>query len=401
MAIAYKHLSDRVPAPSATVPDLPSDLDAFVASATDPVRELRPESASAMRRDLATIASALGKARTLASLVDEAPRVVPEPLAEGTAALDGGAITETIPQARSGTIDRPRRGWRKVVLAALATLVLATTAWAVWTYVVPHSSPVPDVVGQPVDTAADQLSDLGFQVVIADGEYSSSIPAGSVKRLSPRDGTVLDEGAPVTLVPSLGPPPVNVPDVTGLTEARARARLSDAGLAIGSVKHVYDDRIPEGEIVKQSPADGTAPEGSGVDLWVSKGHAPVPVPAVIGKPQVKAERILRDAGFTPVVQFAFSDDIARGDVISVEPAEASEAIYGSAVTITVSQGPEEFPVPDFVGLSPVAAKALARDHGLYVTLNFVPGTSQTSVISQVPGAGATVRAGDTIDLWIA
>src|SRR6476619_4162181 len=78
MAIAYKHLSDRVPAPSVAVAGVPADLDAFIASATDPDRELRPESATAMRRDLATISPQLERARTLASLVADVPRIVRE-----------------------------------------------------------------------------------------------------------------------------------------------------------------------------------------------------------------------------------------------------------------------------------------------------------------------------------
>src|SRR4249920_4109948 len=35
MSIAYKHLSHRVPAPSSAIPSVPTDVDAFVASATD------------------------------------------------------------------------------------------------------------------------------------------------------------------------------------------------------------------------------------------------------------------------------------------------------------------------------------------------------------------------------
>ncbi len=52
MAVAYKHLSDRVPAPSSVLSDLPAELDGFVAAATDRDRELRPESADVMRMDL-------------------------------------------------------------------------------------------------------------------------------------------------------------------------------------------------------------------------------------------------------------------------------------------------------------------------------------------------------------
>src|SRR3989454_4966694 len=59
MAIAYKHLSDRVPKPSRSAAEIGSDLDGFVASATDPDRELRPESAAAMRLDLASFAGSL------------------------------------------------------------------------------------------------------------------------------------------------------------------------------------------------------------------------------------------------------------------------------------------------------------------------------------------------------
>src|SRR4029077_19966438 len=76
MAIAYKHLSDRVPAPSVAVAGLTTELDGFIASATDPDREMRPESAAEMRRDLTTIAPHLERARTLVSLVADVPRIV-------------------------------------------------------------------------------------------------------------------------------------------------------------------------------------------------------------------------------------------------------------------------------------------------------------------------------------
>src|SRR5207344_759900 len=55
MSIAYKHLSDRVPAPSAIEPKAPQEFDGFVASATDRNREMRPESAAQMRGDLTSI----------------------------------------------------------------------------------------------------------------------------------------------------------------------------------------------------------------------------------------------------------------------------------------------------------------------------------------------------------
>ena len=140
-----------------------------------------------------------------------------------------------------------------------------------------------------------------------------------------------------------------MPTVTGMTLDNAVAALERQGLTKGDVTQVYDDTIPEGSVVRQSPADGKAPTGAAVDLWVSKGHAPVPIPAVIGTSQHSAEKALRAAGFSPVVHTAYSNDVQRGDVISVDPGEATKTPYGSSVTLTVSQGPETFPVPSLHG----------------------------------------------------
>ena len=403
MAIAYKHLSDRVPPASAAVEGVPDDFDAFIESATDPVRELRPESAAAMRADLASFSPMLEKSRTLSSLVGEVPRVVHDPQASDTTT---GAIaadplgaqaathTQTIPQARG------RRRARTGLTVVLAIITLAVAGWGAWTYLIPHSHPVPSVVGMNVDRATQQLHDLGFTVVVGRGQFDDQ-PKGTVLSVDPTQGTSLREGSIVTLVPSLGPPPVPVPTVTGLSLEKAVAKLETGGLIKGQVREVYDDTIASGDVVRQSPVDGNAPSGSAVDLWVSKGHAPVAVPAVVGKTQARAEKALRDVGFKPVVAVAFSNDIPRGTVISVEPAEATKTPYGSPVTITVSQGPETFAVPVLTGLSPTAARAKAADYGLKVTISTVPGTAGTIIISQVPTAGTTVRYGDTIALFAA
>ncbi|HJX07820.1 MAG TPA: Stk1 family PASTA domain-containing Ser/Thr kinase [Actinomycetota bacterium] len=403
MAIAYKHLSDRVPAPSANGADVPPDLDAFIASATDPDREMRPESATAMRRDLTTIAPQLERARTLAALVADVPRIVREgePATDGTAAMPappaGSAITQTIPQPGA---HRPRGRGRRTLLVLLAIVLVAAAAWGAWTYVLPHSHPVPSLVGATVQNASAQLHDLGFTVVVADGRYSSD-PKGTVLSVDPAEGTKMQEGSTITLTPSLGPPPVVVPDLTGMTLEKATAALQSKGLTRGDVRHVYDDAIAEGSVVRQSPSGVKAPKGSSVDLWVSKGHAPVPVPAVIGKSQHAAEQALSSAGFVPVVHTEYSNDIPRGQVISVEPSEATKTAFGSSVTLTISLGPETFAVRSFIGLSPKDAEAKAKDDGLEVSFFDVPGTAQNLVIGQDPTAGTTVHAGDTITLFVA
>jgi serine/threonine-protein kinase len=395
MAIAYKHLSDRVPKPSRSAPEVGDDLDGFVASATDPDREMRPESAVAMRVDLASFAGSLPRARSLGALVSDLPEAEQPVAAAATAAA---TVTETIPRLQRAQ----RRRWRRWAAGTLVVGLVAGAAYGAWAYVLPHSHPVPQVVGTNIDDATSQLGALGFTVRVAKGEFSSTEMArGTVLAVDPSVGTSLKEGATVTLVPSLGPPPVAVPDVTGSSLDDATRTIQDANLALGEVHRIYSRTVHEGDVVRQDPSMGKAPRGSLVQLWVSKGRAPVPIPAVVGKQQDRAERLLRDAGFRPVVAVAFSDQIGRGLVISVDPQEATPTAYRSGVTITVSQGPQEFPVPNFSGLAPAVAEQRAHAYGLQVSFFNIPGTSATHVISQTPTPGTTVRYGDTVTLFVA
>ncbi len=97
MSIAYKHLSGRVPKPSSAVANVPKELDGFVLSATDRDRELRPESALEMRRDLESIAAGLPAARSLAAVAGDLPEVSGD-----------GAVTERVPLVASTTQTIPR-----------------------------------------------------------------------------------------------------------------------------------------------------------------------------------------------------------------------------------------------------------------------------------------------------
>ena len=395
MAIAYKHLSDRVPKPSRSAPEVGDDFDGFVASATDPDREMRPESAVAMRVDLASFVGSLPRARSLGALVSDLPEAEQPVAAAATAAA---TVTETIPRLQRAQ----RRRWRRWAAAVLVVGLVAGAAYGAWAYVLPHSHPIPQIVGTSVDDATGELGALGFTVRVGKGEFSpTGMARGAVLAVDPPVGTSLKEGATVTLVPSLGPPPVAVPDVTGSSLEDATRTIQDANLALGDVHRIYSPTVHEGDVVRQDPSIGKAPRGSLVQLWVSKGRAPVPIPAVVGKQQNRAERLLKDAGFRPVVAVAFSDQIGRGLVISVDPQEATPTAYRSAVTITVSQGPQEFPVPNFSGLAPAVAEQRAHAYGLQVSFFNIPGTSATHVISQTPAPGTTVRYGDTVTLFVA
>jgi eukaryotic-like serine/threonine-protein kinase len=403
MAIAYQHIHEPMPRPSSANRAVPASLDGWVASVTEKQRELRPESAAEARRDLETEARSLPAAPPLGTLVPEVA-VVPDGgvAPPGSARSDHPAETVTIPGRDLGRSKPKGRKARWALLIVLALLAIGSAAWASWTYLIPHEVDVPKIAGLTVQNAQAQLEDAGLVVRMTQGRYSTKVPEGSVLEVHPVEGTTLERGDRVTLVPSLGPPPVPVPNLVGLPLADAKAALREAHLKVGEVTSAFNERFDAEHVVRQSVrAVAAAPLGSRIDLVVSKGPTPVPVEKVIGLQQGEAVAVLESQGFVVDVQEEFSDRVDKGAVISQAPAKGADLQPGETVTIVVSKGPPEFPMPNVVGMGRDAAVARLRSLGLLVDVAIVPGHGGSNVVFQEPPSGTTVRAGDLVHIYVA
>jgi serine/threonine-protein kinase len=395
MGIAYKHIHERVPAPSSRNPAVPRGLDGWVASMTEKERELRPDSAAEARRDLEAEARSLPAAKNVGTLV---PEVSVLPVQTGPART----TTVTIPKSRGAKRTRRRRArWVFGMLLALAAL--GASAWGAWAYLLPHDVEVPQVLGLSLEAAQQRLEDADLVPRIADGEYSRQVEAGFVLDVDPAEGTTLEPGDRVTLTPSLGHEPVQVPGLIGKTVPRARELLRAADLRLGRVTKAYDEELPAGQILEQSVrAKNDAPFRSEIDLVVSRGPEPKPVPRVTGRTQEEATTLLQAEGFVVAVEEMFSDDIARGKVIAQHPEKGADLQPGETVSIIVSLGPEEFELSNFVGMSKDAAVARIRELGLVPEVIELPGAvGDLTVATQLPLAGTVVRVGTTITIYVA
>jgi serine/threonine-protein kinase len=396
MAIAMKHLRERVPRPSARNPAVPPSLDGWVASVTEPQRELRPESAAEAKRDLAADLADLPSAPPLSTLVPEIEVIPVERDANR-------ASTVTVPRQPAGDAPRRRRKGRILLALLFALLAIGAAAWGAWAYLLPKPVDVPAVVGMDVDRARAALEEAGLVVRIGQGRHSVSVPEGRVIRVQPPEGTTLEEGERVTLTASLGPPPVPVPDLVGLPLVEAKEALRDAKLKLGRVTPAFSARFTADEVIRQSVRpDEQAPQGSEIDLVVSKGPAPVPVPKVVGLSVDEATDALVAQGFHVAVQDEFSDRVPRGRVMAQQPSRGTDLQPGETVTIVVSLGPEEFAVPNFVDRGRDAAVAAIRDLGLVPEVIELPGAvGELTVATQLPIAGTMVRVGTTITIYVA
>jgi beta-lactam-binding protein with PASTA domain len=390
LAIAYQHLSERVPAPSLVAPTVPESLDRIVLSATEKSAEDRPQSAQELRRELVAAARTLNPARPIADLVRELPG------AEG--AGPERAPTITIPEAAPR--HRKRRPFLlKVILGLLALIAIAAGAWAAWTYLIPHTTHVPRVLGVSVNQAKQRLDDAGLDATIGKAQFSSTVAEGKVAEVEPGPGTAIRRGSAVVLHPSKGPRIVDVPKVEGLPFSRANSALADANLQLGTQKHRYSDTVKKGEIVSQQPAKGTIQSGTKVDLVISKGPQPVDIPKVEGHSAASATTLLRGLGLQVQRVERFDNQVPFADVLHIVPKQGATVHRGDSVTLYVSKGPKTFPMPDVKGLSPTAATAKLQSLGLHVVKSVAPNSSAATVVGQNPAAGSPVRAGSQVTIF--
>ncbi|MGN6332863.1 MAG: Stk1 family PASTA domain-containing Ser/Thr kinase [Motilibacteraceae bacterium] len=140
---------------------------------------------------------------------------------------------------------------------------------------------------------------------------------------------------------------------------------------------------------------------AGRALFTRDAAVRVVVPTVMDKTQAEAERILRADGFAVNVTPA-TDNAPKGQVIDQEPTAGQRVAKGSAVTITVSTGPEMTTVPPLQGLTQDQAIAALQDKQL--TNGGI--TQQDSdqkegqVLSSDPASGEQVKTGTPVKLVV-
>ena len=84
---------------------------------------------------------------------------------------------------------------------------------------------VPDLVGDSTDSAQNQLDKFNLEYAESGEEYDNKVPAGSIISQDPTAGTSVPQGSTVSVVVSLGPPLVEVPDVFDMPLEQAIAEL--------------------------------------------------------------------------------------------------------------------------------------------------------------------------------
>jgi eukaryotic-like serine/threonine-protein kinase len=197
---------------------------------------------------------------------------------------------------------------------------------------------------------------------------------------------------------------VSVPNVTGETEQAAAAKLRARGLS-AAPSLSSSATVASGRVISQSPRGGREVDsGASVSIVVSSGPGSAALTSVEGLTAAQAVSRLRQAGFKPTTKQQPSAKVAQGRVTGTEPPAGTELQVGSPVTVLVSSGPAQVPVPDVSGDSQKGAEAALTAVGLAVgTVSEKVSAGQTagSVVAQTPSAGSSVRTGTKVNLTVA
>ncbi|MFC6344217.1 PASTA domain-containing protein, partial [Nocardioides hankookensis] len=297
----------------------------------------------------------------------------------------------------------PRRSRKGLVLLLVALLLVIGGGVGAWWFLDGRYTTTPGVLGMTQKAAEAALEDAGLTAEVGDPAYSETVPVGRVVGTDPDPGSRVLDGGTVTISLSLGKERYDVPKLKGMTEDDAQDALSAGHLSFGTTTEKWSDTVAAGIVISSSPKAGTTlrPDAP-VDLVVSKGPQPVKLKDWVGKDADAAADWFTAHGLTSkVASTEYSDDVADGDIISMDPPGGTTVHRGDEVSLIVSKGPELVEVPSVRGSGIDAARDKLEDLGFNVVTHQSPGSLGLGfVFSQSPGGGEMVAPGTTIDLGL-
>ncbi|AEG60549.1 Stk1 family PASTA domain-containing Ser/Thr kinase [Desulforamulus ruminis] len=339
IGVAMKHIQEQPPSLREINPEIPEDLEKVVLRAMDKIPERRHKSARALGDDLISISEETRSLKPFFQAEDEMTRILPlptaikeekparpaeaaagsrrkmTPAAKGLLALlvlvlilglafafnsylnvgevkvppvagmDVDDAQETLKQAgltnivvtkqAHNTVEKDMvisqdPGANQIVKKSRQVSLLVSTG--------PELTVVPDVLGFPLDQAKITLENEQFEVVELEAVYSETVEAGNVAVQEPKGKSKAGRGSTVELRLSKGPKPEvkKVPDLTGLTQEAARAKLAEQGLELHEeIGQVPSNDYLTGHVVSQDPVpEAEVEQGSKVKVTLSAGPGP-------------------------------------------------------------------------------------------------------------------------------
>lgn len=406
VTIALKHFQEEMPSIRTFDHNLPQSLENVVLHATAKNPADRYKTADEMREDLATVLDPerLNEPRWQPHVMDDATKAltpIPEELITKVKEKEEVALVEeTKPE-------KPKKKKRKWWLLPIFLFLLLCGGLAYAFFSGGRGEvTVPDVSEMTVAAAKEKLQQVGLKPGKVEKIPSETVEADRVVKTDPAIGNVVKENSEITIYESIGKEKIEMKDVTDETYDDALRALKNLGFQESNIsrKEEYSDDVAEGKIISQDPAEGgkVSPESQKVVLTVSRGVEPVNMVNYSGYTYNEAVNDLMEKGIKESQikkEETYSDTTPENQIIAQTPKEGAEAIPDKTqITLTVSLGTDKITLPDLAGKSDIDAKNTLKDYGLEYEAaeEFSDSVAKDQVIRTEPGAGQTVKIGNTV-----
>jgi serine/threonine-protein kinase len=195
--------------------------------------------------------------------------------------------------------------------------------------------------------------------------------------------------------------PVPVPNVVGIRELNAKAKIADAGLE-PKIERAASAEVDKGIVIDQRPDAGTRiQKGDQVTIIVSTGVPKATVPDAVGMDYADAVDALNEVNLEARKREVFSNK-PEGQVVAQNPPSGEVVDEGTAVVLRVSKGKQVVAVPDVLDQTEASARSELQAAGFEVQAVQAPSdsTPEGFVSAQSPDPGTEAPKGSTVTITV-
>ena len=406
--IAYRHVNEKIPAPSSLKRTIPASVDTFILKATANDAGKRFKDANQMLEAFQDLRAQLDPSTRQLSLDLDLPisRKIPKKrkgiLKSITTQLElrrGDVMKE-----KSVQTSRKRKTSKRVKRnRAIALLITAGLIYGLFNFVTNSGEKIriPSLAGMSLKEAKATLSNLNLSLAVKEEIFSEDVPKGKVIDSDPSGGGKVRKNGTVYVTISGGQERIKVPELLGLTLDAATTTLSKANLKLGSTSTSFSATVDTGLIISSNPPAGfDAKKNSLVSLVISKGIQQMSLTSFVGLSSDQALNELNNLGAKVLSKYEYSDTVPAGNIISQDPDGSAPIAKGATVTITISKGPSSIAIPNVKSLDLQAATKILENLGFVVNHKSIGTRKNKVVIGVSPKVGSMAKPGSTVTLTL-
>lgn len=206
---------------------------------------------------------------------------------------------------------------------------------------------MPKLVGMQEEKAQAKLKEmeLGYKTTYKD---SNDYEEGEVMEQSVKSGDMVKKHTTILLTVCSGESYVQLIDVSGLSEEKAKQKLEDEGFKV-TIEESYSDDVEKGNVISTDPKAGSdVKPNQSIRMTVSKGkeikEVVMPNLTNMTKDQVN-DAIMNNKLTWGEITEQYNSSVEEGRVINQSPGQGTTVVERTKVNITLSKGPEPTPTP--------------------------------------------------------